>query len=309
MNMDTHRVTVVIPAYEEEAIISKVVREVRALHTDFEILVVDDGSIDRTAEEARRAGARVIRHPYNIGNGAAVKTGIRHASGEIVVLMDGDGQHAPNDMDKLLNHMAGHDMVVGARTKGSSRSFHRYGANLVYNLLASYVTHFHVQDLTSGFRAIRTSVARRYLHLLPNTFSYPSTLTLSLLRSGRSIRFVPIVTRERKGKSKIRLFLDGSRFFLIIVRIALLYSPLRIFLPVSLTQFLAGLGWYLYTYFTQNRFTNMSLLLFLSGLTIFMLGLVSEQIALLRMDGTEKRTAEETRDEVTEQPVRTFSEK
>ena len=305
--MTTHRVTVVIPAYEEAEIISKVVREVLDLHPDFEVLVVDDGSQDRTAEEARLAGARVIQHPYNMGNGAAVKTGIRHASGKIVVLMDGDGQHAANEIDKLLRLMGNHDMVVGARTKGSSRSFHRYGANLIYNLLASYITKFRVQDLTSGFRAIRASVARRYLHLLPNTFSYPSTLTLSFLRSGRSIRFVPIVTRERKGKSKIRLFSDGARFFLIIVRIALLYAPLRIFLPVSLTQFLAGFGWYLYTYLTQQRFTNMSLLLFLSALTIFMLGLVSEQIALLRMAGTEERVQEETIDAVTEpQPENPF---
>ena len=295
MSNGTPSVSVVIPAYNEEENIFDVVQSVAEAHPDFEILVVDDHSTDGTVEAARKAGARVLEHTYNLGNGAAVKTGIREASGEVILLMDGDGQHPAGEIRKLIDSIGKYDMVVGARSKGSAQSLHRRFANFCFNMLASYVAHFPVKDLTSGFRAIKAPLARRHLYLLPNTFSYPSTLTLSVLRSGRTIKYVPIVTEHRKGSSKIRIFSDGTRFFLIIIRIALLFAPFRIFLPVSLGLFLTGIGWYLFRFLTQGRFPNMSLLLLLSSITIFMLGLVSEQIALLRMDRTEDLGAEEPR--------------
>ena len=280
-------VTVVIPAFNEEAAIGKTIKKIRHLYPDFQILVVDDGSSDNTAQKALEAGAEVIRHPYNIGNGAAVKTGIRHAQGKYVVLMDGDGQHRPEDIKKLLRYSKRYDLVVGARDSKGQASLGRRIANWCYNKLASYVGKFPIKDLTSGFRLFETSTVRRYLYLFPNTFSYPTTSTLAYLRSGLTVKYVPIKVEKRIGKSKISLFRDGSRFILIILRIATLYSPLRVFLPVSISFFILGSLYYLYTYTFYQRFTNMSALLLSVSIMVFLLGLISEQITQMRYDRVE----------------------
>jgi glycosyltransferase involved in cell wall biosynthesis len=280
-------VTILLPAYNEEQSIGETIRKIKELYPDYEIFVVDDGSTDRTKEEAVKAGAHVWSHPHNIGNGAAIKTGLRYASGDWIVMMDADGQHDPADIAKLLENKDKYDMIVGARSKGSKTSLHRDLANFIYNWLASYVTKFKVEDLTSGFRLINSETVRKYIYLLPNTFSYPSTLTMAYLRSGLSLKYVPIQTKARTGKSKIKLFQDGIHFFLIITKIATLFSPFRIFLPVSLTFFMTGLLYYLFTYITQHRFTNMSMLLLSSSVIIFMMGLISEQISQMRYDRVE----------------------
>ena len=277
--------SIVIPVFNEAARLGETLSTVRGLHlTGSEIIVIDDGSSDDSAEVAMTAGANVIRHPYNIGNGAAIKSGIRAARGRLLVLMDGDGQHKPEDIPRLLAEARNYHMVVGARAKGSKLRLHRYVANVIYNLLASYVTRFKVKDLTSGFRVLSRLEALRYIDLLPNTFSYPTTLTLAFLRSGLTVKYVPIQTLYRAGQSKISLVKDGVRFLLIITKIATLFSPLRIFLPVSIFFFLGGTANYIYTYVTQHRFTNMSVFLLTTAVIIFMLGLISEQIALLRME-------------------------
>lgn len=280
-------VTILMPAYNEEQSIGNTIRNVKQLYPDFEILVVDDGSTDNTMKVAMDAGANVWPHPYNIGNGAAIKTGIRAAKGEWIVMMDADGQHRAEDIARLLEHKNRFDMVVGARTSKSETRIHRDLANWVYNQFASYVTRFKVQDLTSGFRVVRHSVAKQFIYLLPNTFSYPSTLTLGYLRSGFSVKYVPIQTKARTGRSKIKLLRDGTRFFLIITKIATLFSPFRVFLPISLALFLTGVCYYCYTFLTEGRFTNMSALLLNSSVIIFMIGLVSEQINQMRYDRVE----------------------
>ena len=280
-------ITVLLPCYNEEHSIRKTIESIKQLHPDFEILVVDDGSTDDTLNAAMEAGANVWPHPYNIGNGAAIKTGLRIATGDWVLMMDGDGQHDPADIAKLLEYKDHYDMVVGARINDSQASLPRMFANNIYNQLASYVTKFKVQDLTSGFRLVRRDTAKKFIYLLPNTFSYPSTLTLAYLRSGRSVRYVPIRAKKRQGKSKIKLLRDGTRFFLIITKIATLFAPLRIFLPVSFSLFLTGTLYYLYTFSTSHRFSNMSALLFSSALIIFMMGLISEQISQMRYDRVE----------------------
>jgi len=292
------RVSVVIPAFQEERGIGEVVRAVRqVLGPDAEILVVDDGSIDGTARIAEAAGAQVLSHPYNIGNGAAVKTGLRAARGAAVVLMDGDGQHAPEDIPRFLALLDRYDMVVGARTVGSRGRFHRTLANRAYNGLASYVCARSIPDLTSGFRAARADVIRRFIYLLPNTFSYPTTLTLGMFRAGHRVAFEPIAVRPRVGKSKIRLLEDGSRFVLIILKIATLYAPFRVFLPVSLLFLVAGAANYAYTYATAGRFTNMSGLMLANSVLVFLLSLIAEQIAQLRLDRTESDATWERRRE------------
>jgi glycosyltransferase involved in cell wall biosynthesis len=286
--MSSPEVSILIPAYNEAQIIGDVVTKIKTLYPDFEIIVINDGSTDNTAAVARASGALVYSHPHNIGNGAAVKSGIRFASGKILVFMDGDGQHDPEDIEKMLHYFPDYEMVVGARSKGNQASWGRALANKIYNWLASYVAKFPIQDLTSGFRAVRSEIAHHFLYLLPNTYSYPTTITLGVLRSGRSVKYVPIHTRSReKGKSKIRLFRDGIRFFLIIAKICTLYSPFRIFLPISVLMFLLGLSYYLYTFIAWGRFTNMSALLFTTSILIFMMGLISEQICQMRFERSE----------------------
>ena len=288
LQMGKTKISIIIPAYNEAETIGDVINKITNLYPDFEMIVVNDGSTDDTAAVAKDAGALVYSHPYNIGNGAAVKSGIRFASGKILVFMDGDGQHDPRDIEKMLEYFPDFDMVVGARPKGYQASWGRALANKVYNWLASYVAKFTIRDLTSGFRAVKSGIAHNFLYLLPNTYSYPTTLTLAALRDGRSVKYVPINTESRKkGKSKIKLFRDGIRFFLIITKICALYSPLRIFLPVSFMMFCLGLGYYLYTFFAWGRFTNMSALLFTASILIFMMGLISEQICQMRFERSE----------------------
>jgi glycosyltransferase involved in cell wall biosynthesis len=281
-------VSVIIPAHNEAANIGNLVAEIVTLYPDIEVIVVDDGSTDGTGDAAKRGGAIVYRHPYNIGNGAAIKSGVRIASGKVLVFMDADGQHDPGDLAEMVRYFPEYDMVVGARGVADQASRIRAMGNWVYNRLASYVTNFRIEDLTSGFRAIKADLARNLLYLLPNTYSYPTTLTMGILRSGRSVKYVPIQIQSRQtGESGVSLLKDGVRFLMIITRICTFYSPLKIFLPISLVIFLIGLGYYGYTFATSGRFTNMSALLFTTSVLIFMLGLVSEQISQLRFEKSE----------------------
>jgi glycosyltransferase involved in cell wall biosynthesis len=279
------KVSIIIPAYNESGIIENIILKIKTLYPAYEIIVINDGSTDNTAAEAQRAGAKVFNHPYNIGNGAAIKSGIRVANGNILVFMDGDGQHSPEDIAILLEHLPKFDMVVGARSINDQASLGRAFGNKLYNWFASYVAKFSIKDLTSGFRAVKSSVARNFLYLLPNTYSYPTTLTLGVLRSGMSVKYIPISIRKRSvGKSNIRLVADGVRFFMIITRICTLYSPMRVFLPVSFVMFLLGVANYLYTFVTRSRFTNMSVFLFVASIIVFMMSLISEQITQMRFE-------------------------
>ena len=287
-------ISILIPAVNEAEIIADIIGRVcvtmDGLNRLYEILVIDDGSTDETALRAQNAGARVISHPYNIGNGAAVKTGIRQAKGDILVMMDGDGQHNPEDIPKLLEKIGPYDMVVGARTGDSESHFHRDAANGFYNLFASYICKRKIQDLTSGFRAIKADIAGQFVSLLPNTFSYPTTITMAILRSGFSLAYVPIRANRCVGKSKIKLIRDGSRFLLIMLKIATLFSPMRVFFPVSIAMFLTGVGYGIFRIlFMGGRYGSTSAMLITMSVMIFMIGLVSEQIAQLRYDRSEKR--------------------
>ena len=276
------KITVVLPAKNEAGAIEKTILGIKNLELVHEIIVVNDGSTDDTAQIAEQAGAKVISHPYSKGNGAAIKTGARNATGDIIIFMDADGQHDANDIFKLIERIEeGYDLVVGARQKGSQASIGRGIANKLYNNLATYMSDHPVEDLTSGFRAVRAEKFREFIYLLPNGFSYPTTSTMAFFRAGYSVTYVPIHAAKRIGKSHIHPIKDSVRFFLIIFKIATLYSPLKMFLPFSVLLFILGTGWYGYTLYEYQRFTNMSALLYTGSIMIFLMGLISEQITSL----------------------------
>ncbi|GAA3572947.1 glycosyltransferase family 2 protein [Marinobacter xestospongiae] len=274
--------SIVIPAKNESLSIVNLISGILSVVENAEVIVVNDGSSDNTGELAEKAGALVVHHPYSKGNGAAIKSGSRVASGTVIVFMDADGQHDPKDIPRLLEKMEeGYDLVVGARGRESQASLGRGLANGLYNKLASYMTGHAVKDLTSGFRAVRREKFLEFLYLLPNGFSYPTTSTMAFFRAGYSVAYVRITAHDRKGVSHIRPLKDGIRFLLIIFKIGTLYSPLKLFVPLAFFVFLFGLGYYGHTYFSSGRFTNMSALMFTTSLTIFLVGLVSEQITAL----------------------------
>ena len=273
-----------IPAMNEAAAIAGVVRELHATAAWHEILVIDDGSTDATGAEAASAGARVIRHPYNKGNGAAVKSGIRAATGEYVLIIDGDGQHQPSDAVRLVSRLGDYDMVVGARAAATQATAVRRLGNAVLNRLASYLTEFPIPDLTSGFRGARRDYLLEFLPLLPNGFSTPTTTTLCFLRAGYNVIFESVEARQRQGTSKIRLSRDGPKFVLIMLKVMTIFSPLRVFLPIAAASFLAGSAYAAWTVITRRDVTDSSVLLIMLAVVILLVGLVSEQVSAMRSD-------------------------
>jgi glycosyltransferase involved in cell wall biosynthesis len=284
----TARTSIVIPAFNEAGSVGSLVAALRGAATWHEILVVDDGSTDATADAATTGGARVIRHPYNKGNGAAVKTGIREATGRFVLIVDADGQHRPTDAARLVSNLDAYDLVIGARSGPSHANLARRLGNDALNRVAGYLAERPVADLTSGFRAARRECLLEFLHLLPNGFSTPTTTTLAFIKAGYSVRFEPVETARREGQSKIQLGPDGVRFFLILLKVITIFSPLRIFLPLSVAAFLVGAAYAVWTIATQSHVTNSSVLLILISIVIFLVGLVSEQISSLRLEGRAK---------------------
>ncbi len=275
--------SIILPAKNEAEGLAKTLPALRHAYPDAEIIVVDDGSTDSTARIASELGAIVLSSPYSMGNGAAIKRGSRAANGALLVFMDADGQHSAEHIGQLLAKLdEGFDMAVGARDGSGQANFHRGLANAFYNRLASHMTGHRIDDLTSGFRAVRADKFREFLHLLPNGFSYPTTSTMAFFRSAYPVAYVPIPVAKRVGNgSHIRPIKDGIRFLLIIFKIATLYSPMKLFAPVALSFFLIGLGYYAYTFATVHRLTNMSTLLFSAAVIVFLIGLISEQITNL----------------------------
>lgn len=274
--------SIVLPARNEAPALEKLLPALRERFAQAQIIVVNDGSTDDTSALCARFGVEEVRHRYSVGNGGAVKSGARAARGRVIVFMDADGQHDPADIPRLLARLdEGYDMVVGARNDASQASFGRSLANRLYNRIASYMTGQHIPDLTSGFRAVRADKFREFLFLLPNGFSYPTSITMAFFRAGYGVAYEPIVAARRTGRSHIRPLHDGARFLLIIFRVATLYSPLKIFAPLSALSFAGGLLNYLHTYTSHGRFTNASAALFTTAVVVFLMGLISEQITTL----------------------------
>ena len=288
ISMNMPSLSVILPAKNESAALGDLLDKLKQLLPDAEIIIINDGSTDDTIDVCKTRQVTVISRPYSMGNGAAIKTGARKARGDILVFMDADGQHQVEDIQHLLAKLAeGYDMVVGARTKGSQANMHRAVANGFYNRFASWMVGQKIEDLTSGFRAVRADKFKQFLYLLPNGFSYPTTITMSFFRAGYSVAYVPIHAQKRIGKSHMRIVRDGVRFLLIIFKIGTLYSPLKLFFPISMSFFLLGLCHYIYTFLTIHRFTNMSAMLFVTSVVVFLIGLVSEQITSLSYKDSE----------------------
>jgi glycosyltransferase involved in cell wall biosynthesis len=284
---DPSTTSVIIPAFHEADAIAGVVAALQAAGPWHEIIVVDDGSGDGTGDRAEEAGAIVARHPYNKGNGAAVKTGLRRATGQHVLIIDADGQHRPEDACRLVQRLGDYDLVIGARSAATQATSSRRLGNAALNWLASYLTDRDIPDLTSGFRAAKRSAMREFLHLLPNGFSTPTTTTLAFIKAGYSVDFVSVEARQRQGKSKIKLARDGVKFFLILLKIVTIFSPLRVFVPICVVTFALGFLYAIWTVWTQSHVTNSSVLLIMLSVVIFLVGLVSEQISALRFEGRE----------------------
>jgi glycosyltransferase involved in cell wall biosynthesis len=283
---DSASVSVVIPAYNEGEAIGAVVTAVKSSARWHEVIVVDDGSRDETSAQAQAAGAIVVRHPYNKGNGAAVKSGIRRATGEYILILDGDGQHQAADAQRLVGRLGEYDLVIGARSAATQATHTRRFGNGALNRLASHLTGRDIPDLTSGFRAARREYLLEFIHLLPNGFSTPTTTTLAFIKAGYNVDFQPTEARQRLGSSKIRLARDGAKFFMIILKIVTLFSPLRVFLPIAVSSFLVGVAYGIWNVVAHDRIPNGSVLLILFSVVVFLVGLVSEQISALRFEGS-----------------------
>jgi len=282
---DPSSVSIVIPAMNEADAIGTVISSLRSTAPWREVLVVDDGSTDETSARARAAGACVVRHPYNKGNGAAVKTGIRHANGDFVLIIDADGQHPPEDAQRIAARLGEFDLVIGARSGSTQATTARRLGNALLNSLASYLTSRPIADLTSGFRGARTECLREFLHLLPNGFSTPTTTTLAFIKAGYNVTFEPVDARQRRGSSKIRFARDGTRFLLILLKIVTLFSPLRIFLPISIVSIATGTIYGIWNMIATGKIPNGAVILILFAVIVFLVGLISEQIASLRFEG------------------------
>lgn len=282
--------SIILPAKNEADSLLKLLPKLTTLYKDAEIIVVNDGSDDDTLDVCGKHNVKVVSHPYSKGNGASIKSGARAATGSILVFMDADGQHKPMYIAALLDELNnGYDMVIGSRDNTSHASLPRYIANVVYNKFASYMSGHKIKDLTSGFRAVKAEFFNQFLYLLPNGFSYPTTITMAFFRSGYSVKYIPIECPERIGNSHIKLIKDGAKFLLIIFRLTCLYSPLKIFAPISITLFMTGLSYYAYTYLYAGRFTNMSILILLTSIIVFLIGLLSEQITFLIYSQNQKK--------------------
>ena len=277
-------VSIVLPALNEAQSLAKLLPELKKSFPDHEILVINDGSTDNTISVCQENGVKVLSYPYPQGNGAAIKHGCRHARGDIIVFMDADGQHSVDDIPQLLAKLEeGYDMVVGARCAETHSSILKRFGNTFFNRFSSLMAGHNIMDLTSGFRAVKKDIFRKFLYLMPNGFSYPTTSTMAFFRSGHPVAYIPISARQRTQgtSSNINVLKDGIRFLVIILKIGALFSPMRLFLPISLMFFLMGTGYYAYTYFSFSRFTNMSALLYISSLMVFLIGILSEQVASL----------------------------
>ncbi len=281
-NSIVENLSIIIPAKNEAESLKDLLPRLKELYSSAEIIVINDGSTDKTPQVCEECDVLLINHPYSKGNGAAVKSGALKASRDLLLFMDGDGQHQPYEIKNLLEMFEeGYDMVVGARESQHQANVSRLIGNTLYNRFSTWMTGHQILDLTSGFRVVRAKKFLEFLYMLPNGFSYPTTITMAFFRSGYSVGYKKVEVLNREGESHINIVKDGIKFLLIIFKVSTLYSPLKLFATIGGSMFLCGLVYYVYTYLLYDRFTNMGMFLILSSLFIFLAGLISEQVSTL----------------------------
>lgn len=284
--VDFKSVSIVIPAYNEESSITELIKRIFAVSKDFELIVSSDGSTDATVRLAKDAGAIVVEHPYNVGNGAAVKDGALRATRDYIVFMDADLQHQPDDVVQLLQYLPEYDMVIGARTKESMTDLHRNIGNKILIKIAENISGHKINDLTSGFRAVKKELFLKFMHLYPLRYSYPTTSTLAFLSAGYFVKYVPLSSIQKRihGESNIRPLKDGMRFIHIILRVIMTFHPMKIFLPITLTLFLGGIAVSVYQLLQVGGIRSSSIILLLSSVIVFLNGMLAEQISQIRRE-------------------------
>lgn len=277
-------ISIIIPAYNEEAGIQGTLKSLidNKFHELYEVIIIDDGSTDKTAELVRQYPVRLIQHNVNKGYGAALKTGIRKAQGDIVIIMDSDGQHDPKYVEQLSEMIGNYDMVIGTRSAASFQVKNRQLGKKLIRIVGEYLVEQKLPDYNSGFRAFHKKTIERMLHIMPNGFSFSTTSTLAYLKEGFTIGTFPIDVRAREGRrSNVKFFKDGGKTIMLIIRIIMLFNPLKIFLPVSLLLTSIGAVFGVYGFIMFSRFSNGAILLAFTGILLFFIGLIADQIAIL----------------------------
>ncbi|MDZ7859562.1 MAG: glycosyltransferase family 2 protein [Candidatus Krumholzibacteriota bacterium] len=282
--MNSKKISIVIPAYNEEDGLVRALGGLMPMATDkgWEVIVVNDGSSDRTADVVLQHEAKLVSHPYNKGYGASLKTGIRNAAGQIIVIMDSDGQHDAADIEKLLIHMENYEMVVGARSKDV---LIRAPGKKLLSIVANFLTGIKIPDLNSGFRAFYKDTVKSFMHFCPNGFSFSTTITLAFLREGFGVKYIPIEAEARVGRtSSVKFFRDGYKAFLLIIRVIVLFNPLKVFVPASLGLFFLGVLFTLYGIIAFGRAPNTGILIILSSVILFFMGILADQVSSIRRE-------------------------
>lgn len=284
MEQSSKKISVIIPAYNEEKVLVEVLDNVKKIislkNYEAEILVVDDGSNDKTSEIAKVKGANVLRHEKRYGYGAALKTGIRASKNEIIAILDGDGSYPADELPVLLEDIGECEMVVGARIKpGVKMPFLRKITKYFLTKLAEYLVSEKIPDVNSGMRVFKKSMYEKYAHLLPDGFSFTLTITLASISNRERVKFIPINYYKRKGISKIKPIYDTSNFLLLIIRTIICFNPLRVFMPASAVLFFTAVAVTFYSIFIIDRFMDVTVtLLFIFGVQLIVLGLVADLI-------------------------------
>ncbi|HUS51052.1 MAG TPA: glycosyltransferase family 2 protein, partial [Candidatus Paceibacterota bacterium] len=275
----------IIPAYNEAQVIGRVLKELGRPVGCAEIIVVNDGSTDKTAEIASENGARVISHQYNKGYGSSLKTGILSVKTEIAIMYDADGQHRPEDLEKIAQIADKYDMVIGVRDKNSQKDWFRVPGKIILNIFAKILSGHKIPDLNSGLRSFKVSVIKQYLHLMPNGFSMSTTSTIAFLKMGHTINYIPIQTRFREGRRSSVEIKDGLKVLMLVLNLIVLFNPQRVFLPMSLFFFLLGIGYFIYYSLTVYvDVTSSMLLLIVVGVIIFFMGIICEHVSAIRRE-------------------------
>jgi glycosyltransferase involved in cell wall biosynthesis len=282
--MKQSNISIIIPAFNEEEVIGSVVQSIHSAFPDSEIIVVNDGSTDNTAAELSKSGVIILNHDLNRGYGASLKTGARAARRDYVLFCDGDGQHSVEDVRRLMNECDGYDLVVGARKSDSHRPFLRRPGKFVMRKYSEFLAGTKIPDLNSGLRIFKRDTLMRYLHLMPDGFSFSTTSTFTMIKSNRKYKYIPITVQKRIGKSSVRQLKHGPQALMLMLRLAVLFEPLKLFLWIAGILFILSLASLAIDMCSAGGFSDTTVILSIATIIIFMSGLLCDQVSAMRRE-------------------------